>query len=176
MISTIVVSAGETFKLDFEKSPNYVIGVNEGDRVEFEMNNSLHTILIKGISLNRVDLATFTYVDLESSKLRTPYYSAITDKKFMKLDIDRDNKEDLYVIYEKSNNTAAQVRFQLPLPKDKDLEIFPENQFKQTNYLLYLLIALGVILVLYFASKQLKKKSSENKQTHSDPNKALHNK
>lgn len=161
LISLSLVYAGETYKLDFAKSPSYIIGLKEGDRVEFEMNNSLHTIIIDKLTPFKVDLTTFTYINL-NNKSNTPYYTSITSQKYMKLDIDRDSKEDLYVVYEKSNNTAALIRFQLPLLKNKNLEILPNNQFAETSYLtylFYLLIAVIIlILILYIINRVIKSK------------------
>lgn len=164
LLSINIANAGETFEIDFTKSPSYILGLQEGDRVLFELNNSRHTILIKKIAVNKVDLATFTYLD-ESN---TPFYTAITNKKYMKLDVDRDTKPDLYVLYENGNSTSSSLRFQLPLSSNKDLEIYSENRFKQTYYwpyIYFIIFGLLILFVLYLISLKFK-----NKESHSEKN------
>ena len=88
LLITNIVSAGETYKLDFKVQPSYGVGLLGGDRVEFELENSKHTILIKSVDINSVDLAAFTYIDKQNS----PFYITINNKKCLKLDVDRNNK------------------------------------------------------------------------------------
>ena len=151
LLLSSIVNAGQTFKIDFTKNPSYLIDVQKGDRIEFELNNSLHTVIVETINENKAFLATFTFVDTTNNQ---PFYSDVNKDKFIKLDLDKDNKPDLYIIYTSSNKTTATLRFQLPVLKDKEIVIQPENNFKQNIYLTYLLYLsipiLIVILVLFF--------------------------
>ena len=177
LLLTSLANAGETYDLDFKKTPAYILGVQPGDRVEFEMNNSVHTIIIKKIDLKKVDLAIFTY--LTNTQENSPFYAVINKEKYLKLDVNRDSKSDLYVIYEKSNNTAASLRFQLPLSNNKDLEILPENQFKEKNFIfvLYILIPIAVIIIVLFVvnmvikSKEKPESKQEDKKDKTDSEK-----
>ena len=171
-----IVSAGETFKLDFTENPAYVVGLGSGDRVEFKLKDSLHTVLIKKITKESVDLAIFTNLEDANSGLKVPLYTRINAKKFVKLDIEKDGDTDLNIIYKLSNNTAASVLFQLPLGPSKDLEVFPESKFKKDNFLqmlLYLFLALIVLfgLLYLFLRKQAKETEEvfEEKQPEKQP-------
>ena len=163
LVSLVNTSAGETYKLDFEKNPSYTMDLIEGDRVEYFLNNSIHTTLIKTIDPSKVELATFTYTDINRNN--PPFYTTITSKKYMKLDVNRDSEDDLYIMYQKSNSTTASLKFQLPLSTDKNLEIFPENRFKDNTitYLLYALI-LVLIVIIFLAIINYKIKSKEKKE------------
>ncbi len=160
-----IVNAGETFNLDLKKSPTYLIGVQEGDRVEFELNNSKHTLIVESITESQVNLGVFTYININNEN--APYYSGISKDKFLKLDVDRNQKPDLFVIYDKSNKTAAVLRFQLPVLVNKDLEVLPQSNFKDKNYLIYIFVAIFVLLlVLYFVLKG--KRKEENTEAKSN--------
>ena len=171
-----IVSSGETFQLDFTENPAYVVGLSNGDRIEFKLKDSLHTVLIKKITKESVDIAIFTNIEDADNSLKVPIYTRINTKKFVKLDIEKDGNTDLNIIYKVSNNTAASVLFQLPLGPDKDLVVFPESQFKKDNFLqmlLYLFVALIVLfgLLYLFLRKQAKETEEvfEEKQQETQP-------
>ena len=165
ILSVSLVSAGQTFKIDLEKNPAYLINLQKGDRVEFELNNSLHTVVVENINENKAALATFTFVDTTNNH---PFYSDINNGKFIKLDLNKDNNPDLFIIYNSSNKTTATLRFQLPVLKDKEIIIQPESNFKQTNYLLYFIYlfipVVILILVLMYINFRIKSKEKTEEQ------------
>lgn len=165
MLLINLVNAGETYKLDFSKNNAYVVGLSQGDRVQFELKDDLHTVILKKISNGDVELALFTNIDDENIDSKVPLYSRINNKKFMKLDVEKDGDTDLIILYKSSNSTVASLAFQLPIGPDKNLEVYPESQFKQDNYLqklLYLFLFLIVVFVLiYFIFRKKAKETEE---------------
>ena len=167
-----IVSAGQTYYLDFSKQPSYKIGLQEGDRVEFEAEGGKHTILVKDINSNKVGLATFINLNKQNSST-VPLYTSISNQKYMKLDVNNDNKFEIYVIYSAANKTAASLVFQLPFIPNKDLEIFSESQFGKNNYWTYVYVFLAILvflIVILFITRikkrpeEIKKEDSENKE------------
>lgn len=157
---------GNTFKLDFSESSSYTIGLNNGDRVEFKLKDALHTTLVKKITKESVEIATFTYIQDENPESKTPYYTRLNSEKFLKLDLEKDGTPDLYIVYKNSNSTAVSLLFQLPIASNKDLEIFSKSQFgKNDNFaknLFYLfVIFLVIFIVIYFIFKSKAKETEE---------------
>ncbi len=159
-----MVYAGETYDLDFKKTNSYVVGLVEGDRVEFELKDVLNTVLIKEIKLGSVDIAIFTDINDKNTSLKIPLYSKIDQKKYVKLDLEKDGEPDVYVIYKGSNSTAASILFQLPAGPDENLEVLPKSQFSQGSFLrnlFYLFIALVVVFLFLFLLFRKKTKETE---------------
>jgi hypothetical protein len=176
-----VVYAGETYYLDFKKTNSYVIGLVEGDRVEFELNDILNTVLIKKINPGSTDIAIFTNIEDKDISLKIPLYSKIDQNKYVKLDLEKDGEPDLYVVYKNSNSTAASILFQLPASPNDNLEVFPKSQFSQGNILrnlLYLFLALLVVfVVLFFLFRKKTKETAEIiEKNQENKSEALHNK
>ncbi len=173
LLAVNIASAGETFILDFTKSPAYSVGLNEGDRVEFKLKDSLHTVLVKEALLGSADIAIFTDINNKDIGSKVPIYTKVNAKKFVKLDIEKDGEADLNVIYQNSNSSSVSILFQLPVGPNKDLEVLSESQFKKDNFLknlLYLFVALVVIFGLIFLI--LKRKAKESVEAVKDQNKA----
>jgi len=165
ILSISLVSAGQSFEIDFEKSPSYLIDIQEGDRIEFELNNSLHTVIVENVNENKALLAIFTFIGTTNNQ---PFYSDVNKDKFIKLDLDKNDKPDLYIIYNSSNKTVVTLRLQLPVLKNKDVEILPQSNFKKTNYLTYLLYLsipiILLILVLFYINSKIKSKEKPSEE------------
>ncbi len=160
-----IAGAGETYTLDFKENPAYLVGLKDGDRVQFNLKDSLHTILIKKIKLDSVDIAVFTSIEDKNISQKVPVYTNLNSKKFLKLDVEKDGNPDLNVIYKNSNSSAVSVLFQLPIGPDKNLVVFPKSQFEKDNFLknlMYLFIAFVVVFALLFLL--LRKKAEETEK------------
>lgn len=166
-----IASAGETYSLDFTKTNSYVVGLKEGDRVEFNLKDSLNTVLIKEIKLDGVNIAIFTNIEDEDASLKVPLYSKLTKVKYVKLDLEKDGEPDVFVMYKGSNSTAVSLLFQLPVAPDKNLEVFPESQFGQSSplknlfYLFLVLISIFVLLFFMFRKKSKETTKAIGKQS-----------
>src|SRR3989338_1757274 len=175
LLTINLVSAGETFRLDFTTSPAYTVGLNEGDRVEFKLKDSLHTIILKETAQGNADIAIFTNISDNNLDLKVPIYTKINSQKFVRVDVEKDGETDLNIIYQNSNSSSASILFQLPIGPNKNLEVFPENQFKKDNMvknLLYLFIVLIVVFGLIFFILKTKAKETleavENKEKETE--------
>ena len=169
-----IVNAGETYKLDFSTSNSYVVGLNNGDRVEFKLKDSLSTLLIKKINPGSVDIATFTHIDDEDISSKVPLYTNLDSKKFLKLDIERDGEADLHIIYKESNRTAVSLILQLPVGSKKDLEVLSRSDFEKNNFmrnLFYLFVIILVLFGLIYLILRRKAKETEKVIENSDQNK-----
>ena len=149
-----IVSAGETFTLDFSTNNAYTVGLNDGDRVEFRLKDTLNTILVKKVNQDSIDIATFLHLEDKNLNSKVPLYTNLNSKKFLKLDVEKDGETDLDVVYKGSNKTAALLILQLPLSPNNNLEVFSKSKFEKNNSLknlLYLFLILIVVFgLLYF--------------------------
>ena len=100
------VYAGETYNLDFKKTNSYLVGLAEGDRVEFELKDVLNTVVIKEVNPGNLDIAIFIDISDKNTSLKIPLYSKIDQKRYVKLDLEKDGETDVYIIYKNSNSTA----------------------------------------------------------------------
>ena len=159
------VYAGETYNLDFKKTNSYLVGLAEGDRVEFELKDVLNTIVIKEVNPGNLDIAIFIDISDKNTSLKIPLYSKIDQKRYVKLDLEKDGETDVYIFYKNSNSTAASVLFQLPAGPNENLEVLPKSQFSQGSLLrnlVYLFLALIVVLlVLFFLFRKRQKRQQK---------------
>jgi len=155
-----IVSAGNTYELDFKKEGSYLVGLLEGDRVEFDLSNAKHTILVKQIKKDSATLATFIGIEKGSyNEDDIPNYATIADNKYLRLDFNRDNTEDLNVVFRGSNKTAASILFQLPALSNKDFVVYNESKFEKSSILRnILMVFIGVALIFGFAIYNSKRK------------------
>ena len=169
-----IVSAGNTYELDFKKEGSYTVGLLAGDRVEFEIEDARHTILIKEIKSDSVTLATFYNIKRGSyGEDDIPNYATINSNKYLMLDFDRNDKEDLHVILRGSNNTAASVLFQLPLPANNDVKVYSKSRFEERgilnlrNIVMALFIFVVALSLFTYKYKNIRKKAKEeSEKTH----------
>jgi hypothetical protein len=162
-----IVSAGNTYGLDFKKEGSYLVGLLEGDRVEFDLSDAKHTILVKEIKKDSATLATFIGVEKENyDEDDVPNYATINNDKYLRLDFNRDNSEDLNVFFKGSNKTATSILFQLPpLPK-KDLVVYNKSKFEKSSILRnIIMVFLGAALIFGLVLYNSKRKTKININT-----------
>ncbi|MBI2672366.1 hypothetical protein HYX16_05515 [Candidatus Woesearchaeota archaeon] len=167
LLTINIASAGNTYELDFKKEGSYLIGLLDGDRVEFDLAGAKNTILVKEIKKDSATLATFIGIEKESyNENDVPNYATITNNKYLKLDFNRDNTGDLNVIFRGSNKTAASILFQLPAPSNKDLVVYSRSKFEKSNLLRNIIIVfLGAILIFGLVLYNSKRKTKINMNT-----------
>ena len=55
LICLSYVFAGSTYKLDLSKEDTLLFGLEEKDRVEFELNNGVHTIILDKVKEDKIE-------------------------------------------------------------------------------------------------------------------------
>lgn len=151
LVSLSCVLAGTTYKLDLTKEDSLLFGLAEKDRIEFGLNEGLHTIILDKVGQDKADLSVFLFID--KGEKQSPFFITITPKKTLKLDLDKDGTPDLFVGLYKTFGNKAELIFKKPmdlsnteltgqvikeLPKTKDYTGF-----------ISVLIGLVVILVIF---------------------------
>lgn len=156
LFSSIVI-AGNTYKIDLSKSNNYLVNVREGDRIEFNMNDERHNILIKEIRSKNVDIAAFLNLNTQN----TPMYFTIgeisgRDVK-LKLDTNRDDVDDLFVWLESSDDGKAGIRLFKPIDNEITGNVVGTNK-KGPSYkwILFPLIAIILLILVIIVRKNKK--------------------
>lgn len=89
------VLANNKIKLDINLEKQMLLPLSENDMIEFYLNNSRHVINIEKIRPESMDLDIFLFVD-ENQKTS---YITVEKGKSMKIDINKDSKEELYLGY-----------------------------------------------------------------------------
>lgn len=151
-----VVFAGETYKLDFSEKNQYVVGMNIGDRVEFNLNDERHTLIIRNIMDNVVDVTAFVNLNTQNY----PYYASIgkTAKGMvnLKLDTNRDDVDDILISVARIKDKNAQLLFSR-LNDNKSTNNMVGPKPKKFNYY-WVLIPLILIVFLLIVLKIINKK------------------
>ena len=78
IFSLILVSsfvyAGRSIPLDFNDKESYIIPLYKGDRVYFEFENDVHSVILDDIKNNRIELDIFLY-QMGKFKKQPPQYA-----------------------------------------------------------------------------------------------------
>ena len=128
LLTINLVSAGETFRLDFTTSPAYTVGLNEGDRVEFKLKDSLHTIILKETAQGNADIAIFTNISDNNLDLKVPIYKrsrkAITATKqfllrHLKKEVNIGPYLNQYIWQQGNRHPPARVKVRIEEEKEK---------------------------------------------------------
>ena len=105
------VMAGTTLDLDFEVKDEYILWLDQGDRLLFEWGGFNHTIIMDEVKTNAVNLDIFLF--LEGQEASTPQYLTITDRASARVDFDKDQVDDLGIelLSLESDNKKSQIRY-----------------------------------------------------------------
>lgn len=158
-ISSVI--AGNTYKLDFSESDKYVVGMGVGDRAEFKLNDQVHSLTLSGIREDAVDISLF--LDLEElDEKEVPFYGTIGMGKVLKLDLEKDRIDDLFVGVYRIQGDKAQLVFQLPEINENQITgavIFDSNARFNRNYDWLVISILGLVIICFITVIVLKKRN-----------------
>lgn len=125
ILSASVSAIGQTFYLESpSNSPHQAIKIGLDDRIEFEMLNGKHTIILDQIKEKTgfVELDVFPYINKDPED-RQVYYVNIDQTHFATLDLNRDYINDVEVrLITLDGITGASFRIDLI-----NKSIFPDN-------------------------------------------------
>lgn len=113
LLGTFIVTAGDVLKLDFTKQGQYIAGLKEGDMTEFYLNGERNVIIIDEIKPNSVDVTAFIALNTRNY----PYYTTLSKDRTLKLDVERDDIDDLFVTFYKSDEDLKHVYLLMKKPE-----------------------------------------------------------
>lgn len=114
MFSVYIVIAGDILKLDFSEKNQQLVGFKEGDAAEFYLNGERNIIIISKIKPTSVDITVFVAQETNGY----PYYTTLSKDRSLKLDVERDDIDDLYVGYFKSDENLKYVYIIMEKPEN----------------------------------------------------------
>jgi len=152
------VVAGDVLKLDFTKQDQYISGLKEGDMTEFYLNGERNIIIVDKIKPDSVDVTAFIAQETNGY----PYYTTLSKTKTLKLDVERDDIDDLFVTFYRSSENLEYVYLLMKKP-----EIIPTggvvvNEIKREKrgYDKYMITGfiLSIVLLVFLIFKYKKSK------------------
>lgn len=148
LICLSYVFAGTSYKLDFSEEDTLLFGLEEKDRIEFELNEGTHTIILDKVKEDKIDLDVFLFIDRKEKQ--TPFYVTINNKKTLRLDLDKDGNSDLLIGLAKTFGNKAELIFKKPTDV-VDNQITGQtisNIPKSKNYTGFIGVLIGLIVIL----------------------------
>ena len=116
MFGSFVVEAGDKLELDFTENHQQIVGLKRGDMAEFYLNGERNVIIIDKIKSNSVDITAFIAQETNGY----PYYTTLSRDKTLKIDVERDDIDDLYIGYYKSDEDLKYVYLIMERPENKN--------------------------------------------------------
>jgi len=140
-----MVMAGTTYYLeDFSKYSIQQVTLGAGDRIEFNLFNARHTIILDQInpSKSTIDLAVFPF-------LSDVMYISISPTKYLKMDLNKDNQADLLVKLKSQTEKDATLLFERVYPNDITGQVVKDQlkTNKNVGIIISAILALVVILI-----------------------------
>ena len=130
ILFSLSVYAGQTYYLEsLSTTPEQSIRFGLGDRIEFEMLDGKHTIILDAIKLENgfIELDIFPYINQDPSDRQVAYVN-IDKTRFATLDLNRDYINDLEIRLISLDENSAFLKF-----NKINKPIFPENQKPAIN-------------------------------------------
>ncbi len=148
LICLSYVFAGTTYRLDLSKEGTLFFGLEEKDRIEFELYDGIHTIILDEVKEDKINLDVFLFIDRKEKQ--TPFYTTLNKKRTLRLDFDKDGNPDLFVGLAKIFENKAELIFKKPISITED-QITGQTigeLSKSKNYTGFISVLIGLIVIL----------------------------
>ena len=106
ILASSLVSAGKSIPLDFEDRDSYIVAMYKSDRVFFEFDGDVHSVILDDVKENRVELDVFLYQNTKF-KNHPPRYAFLDLYRDLKIDANKDRIFDLNIDMESFDNDKA---------------------------------------------------------------------
>src|SRR3989344_1543466 len=163
LIMPVVLSAGQTQKIDISNIPQQSITINEKDRFEFSFLGGTHTVIVNNINEKGAELDLFPYINLKDKPPVS--YSTANYENIIYFDVNKDLIKDISIKLTnmgKDYETATLLITNVNLDENVNGTIIPNkliNKPRVYNYNIILIIlgiaiAIVISLIIYFISKK----------------------
>ena len=144
LLSLSIVNAGKTIPLDFDLRDDYLVPMNVGDRVSFNLKGSEHTIILDKINIKTIELDIFLFLETK----HTPFYVFIDKEHSSKIDFERDGDKDLLVKLISFDDKKAIIEFRNLNIKEEEnkLELIINFVFWVIGIII-LIVILGIMYI-----------------------------
>ena len=95
-MSSSVVLGGKSIPLDFDERDSYTVAMFKSDRIFFEYDNDVHSIILDEVLSTRVEFDIFIYQNTKFNK-ENPNYAFLDTVHTLRLDMERDNIHDFEI-------------------------------------------------------------------------------
>jgi hypothetical protein len=154
ILSISLVYSGRSIPLDFDDQESYILPIYVGDRVYFEFDDDVHSIILDGTKENRVEFDIFLYQNTKFNN-QPPQYAFLDLYRDLKLDIDRDKVFDFNIDLDSFDANKAiliisKINEEKNVVNPLDME---ENNFE---FNMYFVIGGGIIvcfIILFLVNK-----------------------
>ncbi len=158
-LSAFLVEAGDVLRIDFSKQNQYIIGLKVGDMAEFYLNGERNAIIADKIKPYSADVTVFVALNTGNH----PQYVTLSNERSLKLDIERDDVDDLYISWYKSDENYAYLLLKRPEITTLTGNIVGNDEIKRNKreYDKYLILGFCIfititIILLIFKYKKKK--------------------
>ena len=161
LFSIPLVLAGDIIELDFSENNQQLVGFKEGDAAEFFLNGERNIIMVRKIKPTSVDITAFIAQETNGY----PYYTTLSKDRTLKIDVERDDIDDLYVGYFKSDEELTYVYLIMEKPEDSPLtgyNILDKIERENREYDKYIIGGFIITLVLLITLIIISKKKEKN--------------
>jgi hypothetical protein len=154
LFNVFIVEAGDVLNLDLSQKSQQLIGLKKGDRAEFYINGERNIIIVDKIKIGSVDLTAF--IAQETNGL--PYYTTLSKDNTLRLDVERDNIDDLNINWVENDENLEYAY--LLLQKIETTEDFERENRGYDKYIIIGFIFI-IILLVFLVFKYKKSKNKE---------------
>src|SRR3989344_529271 len=165
LIMPVVLSAGQTQKIDISNIPQQSITINEKDRFEFSFLGGTHTVIVNNINEKGAELDLFPYINLKDKPPIS--YSTANYENIIYFDVNKDLIKDISIKLTdmgKDYETATLLITNVNLDENANVngsaipnKLINKPRVYDYNMILIILgiaIAIVISLIIYFVSKK----------------------